>query len=91
MSKYEFCQISEKLNISQASANTLKYSEAVGLVWSLYIASPQEGDFRLSGHPSDQGAGGRTRTRDRNIPAELRADSLDTVPLTTPKAITNDD
>ncbi|GFN97163.1 hypothetical protein PoB_002366900 [Plakobranchus ocellatus] len=29
-----------------------------------------------------QGAGGAGRTRDRNIPADLRADSLSTVPLT---------
>ncbi|GFO26044.1 hypothetical protein PoB_005254900 [Plakobranchus ocellatus] len=50
----------------------------------LYIASPQQGDLRLSGPPSGQGAGGGTRTRDRMVPADLRADSLATVPPTPP-------
>ncbi|GFO29141.1 hypothetical protein PoB_005564600 [Plakobranchus ocellatus] len=44
----------------------------------LYIASPQQGDLRLSGPPSGQGAGGGARTRDRRVPADLRADSLAT-------------
>ncbi|GFN83382.1 hypothetical protein PoB_000988800 [Plakobranchus ocellatus] len=48
----------------------------------LYIASPQQGDLRLSGPPSGQGAGGGARTRDRRVPADLRADSLATVPPT---------
>ncbi|GFO22263.1 hypothetical protein PoB_004876800 [Plakobranchus ocellatus] len=48
----------------------------------LYIASPQQGDLRLSGPPSGQGAGGGARTRDRKVPADLRADSLATVPPT---------
>ncbi|GFO48347.1 hypothetical protein PoB_007485200 [Plakobranchus ocellatus] len=43
---------------------------------------PQQGDLRLSGPPSGQGAGGRARTRDRWIPADLRADSLPTAPPT---------
>ncbi|GFO49094.1 hypothetical protein PoB_007559900 [Plakobranchus ocellatus] len=51
----------------------------------LYIASPQQGDLRLSGPPSGQGAGGGARTRDRRIPADLRADSLATVPPTSPQ------
>ncbi|GFN89373.1 hypothetical protein PoB_001587900 [Plakobranchus ocellatus] len=42
----------------------------------------QQGDLRLSGRPSGQGAGGRTRTRDSRVPADLRADSLATVPPT---------
>ncbi|GFO43861.1 hypothetical protein PoB_007036600 [Plakobranchus ocellatus] len=50
----------------------------------LYIASPQQGDLRLSGPPSGQGAGGGARTRDRMVPADLRADSLATVPPTPP-------
>ncbi|GFN85111.1 hypothetical protein PoB_001161700 [Plakobranchus ocellatus] len=44
--------------------------------------SPQHGDLRLSGPPSGQDAGGRVRTRDRIVPADLKADSLSTVPLT---------
>ncbi|GFO14205.1 chemosensory receptor a [Plakobranchus ocellatus] len=47
-------------------------------------ASPQQGDLRLSGPPSGQGAGGGARTRDRKVPADLRADSLATVPPTPP-------
>ncbi|GFO13259.1 THAP domain containing 9 [Plakobranchus ocellatus] len=54
-------------------------------VWFLYIASPQQGDLRLSGPPSGQGAGGGARTRDRKVPADLRADSLATVPPTPPR------
>ncbi|GFN76900.1 hypothetical protein PoB_000340600 [Plakobranchus ocellatus] len=50
----------------------------------LYIASPQQGDLRLSGPPSGQDAGGGARTRDRRVPADLRADSLATVPPTRP-------
>ncbi|GFO43926.1 hypothetical protein PoB_007043100 [Plakobranchus ocellatus] len=44
--------------------------------------SPQQGYLRLSGPPSGQGAGGGARTRDRRVPADLRADSLATVPPT---------
>ncbi|GFO03448.1 hypothetical protein PoB_002995300 [Plakobranchus ocellatus] len=44
----------------------------------LYIASPQQGDLRLLGPPSGQGAGSGARTRDRRVPADLRADSLTT-------------
>ncbi|GFO01954.1 mRNA-decapping enzyme 1b [Plakobranchus ocellatus] len=50
---------------------------------SLFVyRSPQQGDFRLSGPPSGQGADGGVRTRDRRVPADLRADSLATVPPT---------
>ncbi|GFN96428.1 hypothetical protein PoB_002293400 [Plakobranchus ocellatus] len=49
-------------------------------------ASPQQGDLRLSGPPSGQGAGGGARTRDRRVPADLRADSLATVLPTPPVA-----
>ncbi|GFO13962.1 hypothetical protein PoB_004046700 [Plakobranchus ocellatus] len=48
-------------------------------------ASPQQGDLRLSGPPSGQGAGSGARTRDRRVPADLRADSQATV-LPTPPA-----
>ncbi|GFO06094.1 hypothetical protein PoB_003259900 [Plakobranchus ocellatus] len=47
-----------------------------------YIASPQQGDVRLSGPPSGQGAGGGARTYDRRVPADLREDSLAPVPPT---------
>ncbi|GFO24839.1 hypothetical protein PoB_005134400 [Plakobranchus ocellatus] len=45
-------------------------------------AIPQQGDLKLSGPPSGQGAGGGAQTRDRSIPADIRADSLVTVPST---------
>ncbi|GFN73712.1 hypothetical protein PoB_000021800 [Plakobranchus ocellatus] len=45
-------------------------------------ASPQQDDLSLSGPPSGQGAGSGARTRDRRIPADLRADSLAPVPPT---------
>ncbi|GFO43617.1 hypothetical protein PoB_007012200 [Plakobranchus ocellatus] len=44
---------------------------------------PQQGDLRLSGPPSGQGASSGARTRDRWVPADLRADSQATV-LPTP-------
>ncbi|GFO39524.1 hypothetical protein PoB_006602900 [Plakobranchus ocellatus] len=49
-----------------------------------YIANPQQGDLRLSGPLSRQSAGGGARTRDRRVPADLRADSLVTAPPTPP-------
>ncbi|GFO08749.1 hypothetical protein PoB_003525400 [Plakobranchus ocellatus] len=49
-------------------------------VWFLLIASPQQGDLRLSGLLSGQGASGEARNCDRRVPADLRADSLATVP-----------
>ncbi|GFN90065.1 hypothetical protein PoB_001657100 [Plakobranchus ocellatus] len=49
------------------------------------VASPQQGDLRLSGPPSGQGAGGGgARTRDRKISADLGADSLSTMPSMAP-------
>ncbi|GFN82535.1 25S rRNA (cytosine-c(5))-methyltransferase rcm1, partial [Plakobranchus ocellatus] len=56
----------------------------------LYIASPQQGDLRLSGPPSGQGAGSGARTRDRRVPADLRADSQATV-LPMPRAKSDND
>ncbi|GFO11197.1 Gc-rich sequence DNA-binding factor 1 [Plakobranchus ocellatus] len=47
--------------------------------------SPQQGDLRLSGPPSGQGAGSGARTRDRRVPADLRADSQATVLPTPPE------
>ncbi|GFO14946.1 LOW QUALITY PROTEIN: hypothetical protein PoB_004145100 [Plakobranchus ocellatus] len=51
----------------------------------LYIASPQQGDLRLSGPLSGQGAGTGARTRNRRVPADLRADSQATVLPTPPE------
>ncbi|GFO45975.1 hypothetical protein PoB_007248000 [Plakobranchus ocellatus] len=44
--------------------------------------SLQKGDRRLSSLTSGQGAGVGTRTSDKRVPADLKADSLATVPLT---------
>ncbi|GFN74799.1 hypothetical protein PoB_000130500 [Plakobranchus ocellatus] len=57
--------------------------EATSLQNQKFIfADPQQGDLRLSGPPFGQGTGGGARTRDRRVPADLRADSLVTVPPT---------
>ncbi|GFO26318.1 hypothetical protein PoB_005282300 [Plakobranchus ocellatus] len=50
-------------------------------------ASPQQCDLMLLGPPSGHGAGNGARSRDRRIPADLRADSLATMPPTTPYGI----
>ncbi|GFO23940.1 hypothetical protein PoB_005044500 [Plakobranchus ocellatus] len=50
----------------------------------LYIASAHQGDLRLSGPMSGQGTGDGARTRDIRVLADLRADSLATVPLMPP-------
>ncbi|GFO38738.1 hypothetical protein PoB_006524300 [Plakobranchus ocellatus] len=49
-------------------------------IWIGYSAIPRRGDLRLLGPPSGQGAGSGARTRDRGVPADLRADSQTTVP-----------
>ncbi|GFO27111.1 hypothetical protein PoB_005361600 [Plakobranchus ocellatus] len=46
---------------------------------------PHQGDLRLQGPPSGRGADCGARTRDRWIPADLRAESLATKPPTSPK------
>ncbi|GFN84546.1 RNA-directed DNA polymerase from mobile element jockey-like protein [Plakobranchus ocellatus] len=46
------------------------------------VVSSQHGDVRLSSPPSGQGAGGGARTRDRRVPADLRADLQATEPPT---------
>ncbi|GFO49627.1 hypothetical protein PoB_007613200 [Plakobranchus ocellatus] len=43
---------------------------------------PQRDELGLSGPPSGQDAGGGARTLDRRVPADLRAESLATVPWT---------
>ncbi|GFN76367.1 hypothetical protein PoB_000287300 [Plakobranchus ocellatus] len=50
----------------------------------IYIASPQQGDIRLQGPPSGRGADDGARTRDRRVPADVRADSQATL-LSTPR------
>ncbi|GFN86240.1 hypothetical protein PoB_001274600 [Plakobranchus ocellatus] len=52
------------------------------VIFLIVGVTPQQGDLRLLGHPSGQGAGSGARTRDRRAPAYLRADSLTTVPST---------
>ncbi|GFN78689.1 hypothetical protein PoB_000519500 [Plakobranchus ocellatus] len=47
-----------------------------------FLVFPQQGDLRLLGSPSGRGTDGRARTRDRRVPADLRADSQATVPPT---------
>ncbi|GFN91028.1 hypothetical protein PoB_001753400 [Plakobranchus ocellatus] len=46
-----------------------------------YIVSPQQGDLRLSGPPSDQGAGGGARTLDRKVPADLASHCATNAPF----------
>ncbi|GFN99020.1 hypothetical protein PoB_002552600 [Plakobranchus ocellatus] len=67
----------------EAERGAGKRSSAIGF---LYIASPQQGDLRLSGPPSGQGASSGAQTRDRRVPTDLRADSLATVPSTPPSS-----
>ncbi|GFN76915.1 hypothetical protein PoB_000342100 [Plakobranchus ocellatus] len=55
---------------------------ALQTILFVHIASPQQGDLRLSGLPSRLGTSGGARTRDRRVPADLRADSLATEPPT---------
>ncbi|GFN83617.1 hypothetical protein PoB_001012300 [Plakobranchus ocellatus] len=58
------------------------YSFIIRFGWGLFlhIASPQQDDLRLSGPPSNQDGGRGARTRNRRVPADLKADSLSTVP-----------
>ncbi|GFN96371.1 ankyrin-3 [Plakobranchus ocellatus] len=65
------------------SGNALK-PEVTGVLQRRKKKSPQQGDLRLSGPPSGQGAGSGARTRDRRVPADLRADSQATVLPTPP-------
>ncbi|GFO15193.1 hypothetical protein PoB_004169800 [Plakobranchus ocellatus] len=63
----------------------LSMGGAVGeKLFTFKILVPQQGELRLSGPPSGQGAGGRARTPDRRVPADLRADLLSTMPTTPP-------
>ncbi|GFO09949.1 hypothetical protein PoB_003645400 [Plakobranchus ocellatus] len=46
----------------------------------LYIPSLQDGDLRLLGPPFGRGADGGAHTRDRRVPADLRAKLLAAMP-----------
>ncbi|GFN82874.1 hypothetical protein PoB_000938000 [Plakobranchus ocellatus] len=72
------------LGLEPATEGSLQVSDAVV---RLGAASPQQGDLRLSSSPSGQDAGGGARTRDRRVPADLRADSLATMPPTPPDVL----
>ncbi|GFO02937.1 hypothetical protein PoB_002944200 [Plakobranchus ocellatus] len=74
---------------SNTSLFVFSYTREIGLVF-LCKASPQQGDLRLSGPPSGQSAGGGAQTRDRRIPADIRAGSPATVPPTPPTLIRTD-
>ncbi|GFO07556.1 hypothetical protein PoB_003406100 [Plakobranchus ocellatus] len=70
---------------NEDAAKTLKcgyFSRSFEVGWLLHIASPQQGNPRLLGPPSGQDAGSGARTRVRKVPADGRADSLTTVPVT---------
>ncbi|GFN86299.1 transmembrane protein [Plakobranchus ocellatus] len=56
-----------------------------------YNASSKQGDLRLSGPPSGQGASGGAQTPIRRVPVDLMAGSLFTVPLTPPGDYDDDD
>ncbi|GFO30645.1 hypothetical protein PoB_005715000 [Plakobranchus ocellatus] len=71
------CSDSRRLGVQTDGANA--EDSATGQRGKFH---PQQGDLRLSGPPSGQDAGGGARTRDRRVPADLRADSLATVPPT---------
>ncbi|GFO04044.1 presenilin [Plakobranchus ocellatus] len=51
------------------------------------IYSPQQGDHRTSGSLSGQGASGGAQACYRRVPADLRADSVSTVPPTSPTLV----
>ncbi|GFO40599.1 hypothetical protein PoB_006710400 [Plakobranchus ocellatus] len=45
------------------------------------IASRQQDDRKLSGPPPGKGAHGGARTRDRRVPADIKADSIKTMKI----------
>ncbi|GFO50700.1 hypothetical protein PoB_007720500 [Plakobranchus ocellatus] len=77
--------VKRKTNIIIFYYRPLEVSMKLVNVWFgfLHLANPQQGDLRLSVPPSGQGAG--ARTRDRKVPAVLRADSLATETPTHPQ------
>ncbi|GFO48971.1 hypothetical protein PoB_007547600 [Plakobranchus ocellatus] len=59
-------------------------TESLKLHLLFHIASPQQGDLRPVGPPSGLDADSGARTHDSRVPADLRADSLITVPPVPP-------
>ncbi|GFO03086.1 hypothetical protein PoB_002959100 [Plakobranchus ocellatus] len=70
------------MGFEECNINGRTFKEKADGFGFLYIASPQQGDLRLLGPSSGRGADGGARTRDRRVPADLRADSQATVPPT---------
>ncbi|GFN91981.1 hypothetical protein PoB_001848700 [Plakobranchus ocellatus] len=70
-------QLRVLMSFSKHGAISLKLSQD-----GIAGASPHQGDLRLSGPPSGPGADEEARTLDRRVPADIRADSLATVPPT---------
>ncbi|GFO47492.1 hypothetical protein PoB_007399700 [Plakobranchus ocellatus] len=68
--------MSLELNIGSVGSNCEKNKDNYDYI------STQQGDHRLSGPPSGQGASGGARTRGRKVSADLRADSLAAEPPT---------
>ncbi|GFN94583.1 hypothetical protein PoB_002108900 [Plakobranchus ocellatus] len=71
-------------NVNSEMLVVQSYPETTMETWNVETTSPQQGDLRLSGPPSGQGAGSGARTRNRRVPADLRADSQATVLPTPP-------
>ncbi|GFN82955.1 hypothetical protein PoB_000946100 [Plakobranchus ocellatus] len=65
------------------SCGIFKHKDRRSDRWSAALLFDQRGcRDGLLGPPSGQGAGSRAQTHDRRVPADLRADSLTTVPQT---------
>ncbi|GFO02648.1 hypothetical protein PoB_002915300 [Plakobranchus ocellatus] len=71
---------SSAASVADVKSETAAVHVAQEQVASPATTSPQQGDLRLLGPPSVQGADGGARTRDRRVHADLRMDSLATVP-----------
>ncbi|GFN79883.1 hypothetical protein PoB_000638900 [Plakobranchus ocellatus] len=83
-SKAEFYwrKSSDVTNFPTGNAQEMK--KFMAIVISSKRRCSTQGDLRLSGPPSGQGASSGARTRDRRVPADLRADSQATVLPTPP-------
>ncbi|GFO34891.1 hypothetical protein PoB_006139600 [Plakobranchus ocellatus] len=65
---------------ANVKANLLKTESSHRILYKQPVLKKVNSYFQALGH--GQGAGDRARTRDRKVPADLRADSLSTVPPT---------
>ncbi|GFN94634.1 hypothetical protein PoB_002114000 [Plakobranchus ocellatus] len=70
----------QNLDETPPLASLLDSNRIISLVWIICTTLPQQGDLRRSGHSSGQSSGGGARIRVRWASAELRANSLSTVP-----------